>query len=225
MLYADQTSDFNINLFNTDTHQPTKHFLEMILSNNLLPLICHPTRVLSTSATLIDNIFTNVTAKCERSDIVYSGVSDHFPIAIQCNLSTKPKISISVRKQKFNIDNIDKFKNLLSIENWGSVIDACNHKDQDLGYCHFLEVYLNFFNKSFPVTEPLRSKKHFFQKKWITPAVVKLFVVKLKLYNQFILFPTIVNESKLKKYRNKLKSLLKAAKKSNYTEIFANCGI
>ena len=59
-----------------------------MMSNHLLPLICHQTRVTSTSATLIDNIFTNVTAKCERSAIVYSDVSDHFPIAIQCNLST-----------------------------------------------------------------------------------------------------------------------------------------
>ena len=104
----------------------------MMLSNHLLPLICHPTRVTSTSATLIDNIFTNVMAKCERSAIVYGDVSDHFPIAIQCNLITRPKISIPVRKRKFNIDNMDKFKNLLSLENWGSVFDACNNKDPDL---------------------------------------------------------------------------------------------
>ena len=109
--------DFNINLFKTDNHQPTKHFLEMMLSNHLLPLICHPTRVTSTSATLIDNIFTNVTAKCDKSAIVYSDVSDHFPIAIQCNLSTKPKISIPIKKRKFNIDSMDKFKNLLPLEN------------------------------------------------------------------------------------------------------------
>ena len=87
---------FNINLFKTDNPQLTKHFLKM-MSNHLLPLIWHPTRVTSTSATLIDNIFANVTAKCERSAIVYSDASDHFPIAVQCNLSTKPKISIPIR--------------------------------------------------------------------------------------------------------------------------------
>ena len=147
--------DFNTNLFNTDKHQPTKLFLEMMLSNYLLPLTCHPTRVTSTSSTLIDNIFTNVTAKCERSAIVYSDVSDHFPIAIRCNPSTKHKISIPIRKLKFNTDNMDKFKNLLSLETWGSVFDACNNKNPDLGYyCHFMEeVYLNLFNKLFPVIE------------------------------------------------------------------------
>ena len=84
-----------------------------MLSNHLLPLICHPPRVTSTSATLIDNIFSNVMAKCERSAIVYSDVSDHFPIAIQCNLSTKLKISIPIWKGKFNIDNMDKFKEFI----------------------------------------------------------------------------------------------------------------
>ena len=141
--------DFNINLIKTDNHQPTKHFLEMMLSNHLLPLICHPTRVTSTSATLIDNIITNVMTKCERSTIVYSDVSDHFPIAIQCNLSTKPKISIPVRKRKFNTDIMDKFKNLLSLDNWGSIFDACSNKNSDLGYCHFMEGYFNLFKKSF----------------------------------------------------------------------------
>ena len=116
---------------------------------------------------------------------------------------------------------MDKFKNLLSLENWGSVFDACNNKDPDLGYCHFMEVYLNLFNKSFPVIEPLQSKKHFPKQKWITPALVKSCAVKSKLYKKFILLPTIINESKFKKYRNKLKSLLKAAEKSYYAELFA----
>ena len=66
----------------------------MMLSTHLLPLMCHPTRVTSTSATLIDNNFTNIMSKCDRSAKVYSDISDHFPIAIQCNLSTKPKINI-----------------------------------------------------------------------------------------------------------------------------------
>ena len=47
---------------------------------------------------------------------------------------------------------------------------------------------------------------------------------KSKLYKKFILLPTISNESKLKKYRNKLKCLLKAAEESCYAELFANCG-
>ena len=110
----------------------------------------------------------------------------------------------------------------MSLENWGSVFDACNNNDPDLDYCHFMGVYLNLFNKSFPVIEPLRFRKHFPKQKWITPALVN--VVKSKLCKKFILLPMIINESKFKKYRNKFKSLFKAAEKSYSAELFANCG-
>ena len=56
---------------------------------------------------------------------------------------------------------MDTFKNLLSLENWGSVFDACNNKGPDLDYCHYMKVFLNLFNKSFPVIETLRSKNIF----------------------------------------------------------------
>ena len=71
---------------------------------------------------------------------------------------------------------MDKFKNLLSLENWGSVFDAWINRDPELGYCHFLEIYLNLFNKSFPVIEILWYKNIF--QKWITPALVKSRAVK-----------------------------------------------
>ena len=53
--------DYNINLLNSDTHSPTGHYLDLMYSNMLFPLITRPTRVTAQSATLIDNIFTNNT--------------------------------------------------------------------------------------------------------------------------------------------------------------------
>ena len=49
--------DCNINLLNSDTHDPTGSFLDTMYSNMLCPLITRPTRVTANSATLIDNIF------------------------------------------------------------------------------------------------------------------------------------------------------------------------
>ena len=51
--------DYNINLLNVDYHSLTADFNDTIYSNDLVPLITRPTRVTETSATLIDNIFTN----------------------------------------------------------------------------------------------------------------------------------------------------------------------
>ena len=51
--------DFNINILNSQSHQPTNEFINLMLSNSLYPLISKPTRITSSTATLIDNIFTN----------------------------------------------------------------------------------------------------------------------------------------------------------------------
>ena len=76
------TGDFNINLFNSETHQPTSSFLESMFSNSLLPVINRPTRVTTNSATLIDNIFISSWQKEQISGILYTDISDHFPIFV-----------------------------------------------------------------------------------------------------------------------------------------------
>ena len=51
---------FNIDILKHDSHSGTKHFVDTMYSLNLYPLINTPTRVTRESATLIDNIFTNL---------------------------------------------------------------------------------------------------------------------------------------------------------------------
>jgi len=51
--------DFNINLLNAETCHFTKEFLLALQSYSFIPTIDKPTRVYSSSAMLIDNIFVN----------------------------------------------------------------------------------------------------------------------------------------------------------------------
>ena len=51
--------DLNIDLLKHEEHSGTKHFLDMKYSFGLYPLTDKPTRITQSSATLIDNIFTN----------------------------------------------------------------------------------------------------------------------------------------------------------------------
>ena len=51
--------DYNIDLLNSESHDLTNEFVDLMYCNEFLPLISRPTRITSTSATLIDNIFTN----------------------------------------------------------------------------------------------------------------------------------------------------------------------
>ena len=48
-------------------------------SHNLFNLIIKPTRVTSTSATIIDHIWSNNAENCKYNGIVFEAISDHFP--------------------------------------------------------------------------------------------------------------------------------------------------
>ena len=51
------SGDFNINLLNVDHNSQCQEFVDLIFNHSCIPLINKPTRVTSTSATLLDNIF------------------------------------------------------------------------------------------------------------------------------------------------------------------------
>ena len=51
--------DFNINLFNYDSHTKTADFINLMFSYSYAPFINKPTRITEQSSTLIDNIFVN----------------------------------------------------------------------------------------------------------------------------------------------------------------------
>ena len=69
--------DFNIDILK----ESSSNFMNTIYSSGFYPPITKPTRVSTTSATLIDNIFTNVLQfdAC-LSGIIATDLTDHFPV-------------------------------------------------------------------------------------------------------------------------------------------------
>lgn len=67
--------DFNINLIKYNDHSLTNHFLNTLISHSFLPLITLPSRITQTSATLIDNIFSNRQTNFFESGLIYSSIS------------------------------------------------------------------------------------------------------------------------------------------------------
>ena len=47
--------DFNISILNSQSHQPSNEFISLMISNSLYPLISKPTRITSSTATLIEH--------------------------------------------------------------------------------------------------------------------------------------------------------------------------
>lgn len=117
--------DFNNNLL--DDHLSTD-FLNLAFSNNFYPAITNPTRVASTSSTLIDNIFTNDDSAI-NSGIFVTDITDHFPIFLDNNSRLRNYNRDSKRIRNYNINNISNFIFQLECKQWDDVL---NEKDANV---------------------------------------------------------------------------------------------
>ena len=77
--------DTNINSLKSNSDSLIKNYLNMIYSQGCIPTITHPTRITSTSSTLIDHIYTNNFIKEMKSFILLHDLTDHFPILVSTN--------------------------------------------------------------------------------------------------------------------------------------------
>ena len=74
--------DFNVDLVREGTHGPTSDFMGRFMQGGFYPLISLPTRLTDTTATLIDNIWTNNLREVMVSGLVTVRISDHLPVYV-----------------------------------------------------------------------------------------------------------------------------------------------
>ncbi len=128
-------------------HSPTQDFLNTLYSNYFYPIIHKPTRVTDRSATLIDNILSNCLNKEMHSGILYSDITDHFPIfqftVLNNNIENQANIKVTYRK--YNKRNITRFKQLMKD---ASREDVYAHGDTNSAYQTFMDSFNLVFNDS-----------------------------------------------------------------------------
>ena len=208
--------DYNIDILDTHKSAHTDTFLNLILSSGLYPLIDKPTRVTRDSATLIDNIMTNVLDNKINYGIFVNDISDHFPIFSVTYFPSFKNSSDNEESYTFreiNSINIENFCNALQISNWSSVY---SQSDADKAYELFLHLFCEKYNEYFPKVVKSFTRRKGIRKPWVTPNLLKLIKKKNKLFKKFKKNPTDRNENRYKKCRNDLNSQLRHAKKEYY---------
>ena len=137
--------DFNLDLIKVDTHNQTKDFVHSLYTNAFYPTISKPTRVTDHSATLLDNIITNITGYCIKSGVLYNDISDHFPVLnlIQINSKITKKYAY-IFKRMNTANNIEKLNSELKNANWDDVI---SDENPDSAYDTFLSILTSLINK------------------------------------------------------------------------------
>jgi len=114
--------------------------------------ITKPSRITSHSATIIDNIFTNMMGNQIISGLLICEVTDHLPVftLYDCNLKKTKDTMAKISTRKITEDMICALNNSLALQDWTSVYRESN---VDSAYCNFLDIFTSLHNKHCPVKE------------------------------------------------------------------------
>ena len=133
-----------------DSYNQVSNFLDSINSLGLYPLITKPTRITSHSATLIDNIFTNIHDFAHMSSIIVCDISDNIPVITRkkVNTHTCKQISIISYNKVRNHSEV----NMISLyelgnELWNVIHDIDNVDD---AHKNFINIVSTLYNECCP---------------------------------------------------------------------------
>lgn len=209
--------DFNIDLLLADSSSSTQLFLDNLSSYSFVPTISLPTRITSSSSTLLDNVFVNSLSTTISSAIIFSDISDHLPILVKLPAKLAPRQSNTTQMTRsVNTVSINAFIAALQAQRWDNVLDAINDplSAPHVAYALFSLTFLQLYDRHFPLRSTKTGSKLSPRKEWMTRGLAKSCFRKSKLYRNSLSDP-----SKLAfyvAYRNRLKSLLRIAEKSYY---------
>ena len=157
--------DLNCNLA-SPTFDTNMSLLTSIANvNSLHQLIREPTRITSSSSTLIDLIFTNCLDKVVCSGVSHVGISDHNLVYVYCKTLYRPIRSghETVTYRKFKNFRSESFRNDIASQSWDDLLMFEDPNDMWLAW---KTLFLSVVDKHAPIrTKRVRSSKC----AWVTP--------------------------------------------------------
>ena len=214
--YVHIMGDVNINLINLEKHVATQDFVDTLLEFGIIPTISKPTRVTKNSATLIDNIFTNMvkTSSSVFTGVLYTDITDHFPVFY---IDTSVSLSINdsiIRKRVYSDENVNKFNSRLSSTDWTSVLSA---NDAQEAYSNFNDIMSKMYNECFPIRE--FKLGYLTRKPWLSEGMKRQIKIKNRLYRRHLRSHDPVYHTIYKRFRNILNKKLLLAEKAHYDKL------
>ena len=179
--------------------------------------VLHTPVVTTSSATLLDNIFTNCVFDTSlKNRIIKTFISDHFAIFAAIKLSNEKarKQKIKIKKIFFSDKNKESFKQDLQKINWEelNILNCTNTL-----YKHFIKIYSSIYDKNFPLLQT-ETKLKDLQTPWMPKAMRKSLKQKQKLYIKFL---NSKNPEELiyKNYKNLFEKFKKKSEQNYYSNL------
>lgn len=199
--------DINRDLLND---QIKGNWMKFIDSLGMEQLVNEPTRVTSTSKTLIDHIYTNTKENILEVMVPKIGLSDHFPIFLTRKVngkSTKNNAHKSIIYRSFQ--NFDTFKFLEDLEQipWNTVHIFENIDDV---LDAWTDLFISIVDKHAPLKTHRIKKDH--QPGWISPEILEAIKQRDKL-------KSVGNQTEYRVWRNKVHKMILQAKQAHYKKV------
>ena len=208
--------DFNLDLMKIGSNTQIDNFFDLLYSYSFYSIIESPTRITSSSASLIDNIFTNY-GKHMSSGILISDISDHLPIftiLTSSYMQDDHDAQNSFKKRYINESNLQLFSSKLYESDW----NIYDYNDVNKTYGNFMRIFMKLYDECFPIKSVY--KRTCKRKQWITRDLLKLCHKRSKLYKEYLKNPSKAREKRYKEFRNFVTAKLRHAKREFYYNKF-----
>ena len=193
--------DFNIDLSNS-TNSLCKHVHDMCQKLNIEQLINKPTRVTSTSSTIIDHIYTSVPHHHIKTDIVDTTMSDHFMIFTMLKFKSSEKKESKYIKTRF-YNNFDESSFLRDIR---LQFTDFRIENENINYMwHRWKTLFNYISTKYAPIRQKRVKNN--HDPWITPTIINLMQNRDHAHKMWIKTKSLNWFSQFKRLRNTVTSL------------------
>lgn len=215
------TGDFNINMLNTDSYT-TYRFTTILESLNLCQIIKDPTRVTSSSISLIDLIITNLDNNLCTAIVENNQLSDHF--AIKCKVKINSHIQESFKTIKFrNLKNINfnQFQDDLERMPWPLIYES---DDVNIKIDLLNKYILDLFELHAPL-QSRKSKKTKPYMPWITENIKLMQKLRDRALGRYRKTRLIQHWDYYKQLRNVTNAAIKAEKRAYLNYTFSNTNI
>ena len=164
--------DFNLDLTLIDQLPVVQNFLDVLHSSSFLPLIDKPTRVTSSTASLIDNIFSN-TLTSHEAGILVADISDHYPVFCMSDNVIPDQGPDIIKYRPFTERNKQSFREAMLAADWQSVL---NEPYAQQAYAALARIVCDAFDSCFPLKRRPRTRTD--SNPWMTRGIKKSIRVK-----------------------------------------------
>ena len=210
--------DFNIDLMTMETNHMVQQFVFLMFEHGFLPVILRPSRVCTTTASLIDHIWINKPDRLANAGIVTSTISDHFAVYADIGLpcsreKSREKKYITIERRKDTPEKRAALSAAIARCDWNDIAqDPCIQS----AYTKFAGVLVGLYERFFPF-ESIRVRQKDVEKPYITSELKCLIKNKRKLQKLYNKWP-LTYESEYKRMRNSLNSKIREHKHKYYKE-------